>query len=51
MKQDPNLTIGTFRPGECSSSLKVKLVSVIKFPPLKDGIIQSEKNIGCKYKI
>ena len=51
MKQDPNLTIGTFRPGESSRWQKIKLVSLIKFPPLKDGIIQSEKSIECKYKI
>ena len=44
MKQDPNLTIGTFRPGECSRWLKVKLVFRIKFSSLKDGIIQTEEH-------
>ena len=50
MMKDPNLTIATFRPGECSKWLKVMLVSLIKSSPLKDGMIQTEKKIIANIK-
>ena len=51
MRQDPNLTIGTFRPGECSRwPVKGQLVTLINSFPMEDGTIQKEKNIECNYK-
>ena len=50
MMQVPNLTIGTFRPAECSRWLKVKLDIVIKLFSLKNGVIETEKKIITKVK-